>query len=108
MEHIAALLLVIGCSQDLGDCRELPTDVTVFETMEECDATLPARFGALKTSEARVFARCVFVDPAMEEMDAEIVWDVTEAHGLVASVEPFSGSDVLVASNMGAGQPARH
>lgn len=88
MEHIAALLLIIGCSQDLADCRELPAPMpVVFETAEECDAVLPSVAGRIASGDARLFARCVEVDPALEEMDAELVWDVTDEKGLVASVE---------------------
>ena len=32
MEHIAALLLIIGCSEDLSQCCELPAPVPVYET----------------------------------------------------------------------------
>lgn len=99
MEHIAALLLIVGCSPDLGECRELPAPVPLFETYEECDAALPAAFDARKADSPRVFARCVFVDPALEEEDAELVWDVTPAGMLVASVEPYDPVDVVVASN---------
>ncbi len=38
MEHIAALLLIIGCSDDLGQCKELPAPVPVYETVEECES----------------------------------------------------------------------
>lgn len=99
MEHIAALLLIVGCSQDLGECRELPAPVPVYETYEDCDAALPASYNSLKESDERVFARCVDVDPALEETDAELVWDITPEGMLVASVEPIDESGVLVASN---------
>lgn len=88
MEHIAALLLIIGCSEDLSQCRELPAPVPVYETMEECDAELPYSFGEFMKSYPQLMARCVEVDPALEETDAELVWDITADGHLVASVEP--------------------
>lgn len=89
MEHIAALMLIIGCSPDLAQCHELPvTAPVVFETEEECDYSLPLALREVDGGAARLFARCVAVDPALEEMDAELVWDVTAAEGLVAFVEP--------------------
>ena len=42
MEHIAALLLIIGCSQDMKVCEELPAPVPVYETATECDSDLQA------------------------------------------------------------------
>lgn len=87
MEHIAALLLVVSCSPTLEECRELPSPVTVFETMEECNETLPAATGRFGTASGKVFSSCVYVDPAMEEEDAVLIWDVGKDGVLRASVE---------------------
>lgn len=86
MEHIAALLLIIGCSGDLKQCGELPAPVPLYETEEECAGMLP---GALRDAEGqrpRVFAKCVSVDPAMEEEDAQLTWNITPAGTLDASI----------------------
>lgn len=87
MEHIAALLLIIGCSQDLKTCEELPAPVPIYETSQECDAELPAALRQLGSARDRVMATCVFVDPAMEEEDAELVWDVRPDGTLLAEIE---------------------
>lgn len=99
MEHVAALLMLVGCSTDLGACRELPAPAAVFETMEDCDARLIDALAGAAGTYPRIFADCIAVDPALEEVDAEIVWDVTSAEGLVASVEPIHDPEVLVASS---------
>lgn len=90
MEHIAALLLIVGCSQDMKQCEELPSPVTVYETAAECDAELPAALRQVDGSRPRVMGTCVYVDPAMEEEDAELVWDMTPDGALRASVEAVS------------------
>jgi hypothetical protein len=90
MEHIAALLLIIGCSQDMKTCEELPAPVPVYETAGECDSELPVALHELGGARPRVMGLCVYVDPAMEEQDAELVWDVTADGTLVATVEPVS------------------
>jgi hypothetical protein len=95
MEHIAALLLIVGCSQDMRQCEELPSPVTVYETAGECDAELPAALRQLGGTSPRVMGTCVQVDPALEEEDAELVWDVTADGMLRASVEAVS-MDVAV------------
>lgn len=87
MEHIAALLLIVGCSGDMKDCRELPAPTPIFETTQECDAELPVALRRLDGASERVLATCVFVDPAMEEEDAELVWDISPEGRLEASVE---------------------
>lgn len=96
MEHVAALLLIVGCSADLGDCRELPAPVPIFETAGECDAELPRVLSALDGAFPHVVARCVAVDPAMEEADAELAWDVRPDGSLVAGIAP---ANVMVATN---------
>jgi hypothetical protein len=97
MEHIAALLLIIGCSDDLRQCRELPAPVALYEAAEDCNRELPGSLGAFTGQYGRLFARCVAVDPAMEEEDAELTWDVRPDGTLVASVDAVP-SDMMVAS----------
>ncbi len=96
MEHIAALLLIIGCSDDLRQCGELPAPVPVFETVEECQAELPMAVGSFTGSHPKLFAQCVTVDPALEEEDAELTWDVLPDGTMVASI---GVPDVMVATN---------
>jgi len=87
MEHIAALLLIVGCSGDLKECSELPAPVPVYETFEECEVDLRVSLAAAAGERDKVLGQCVYVDPAMEEEDAELVWDVTPDGALVASIE---------------------
>lgn len=94
MEHIAALLLIIGCSDDLAECKELPAPVAVYETTQECEAELPGSMKGYVNSYPQIFAQCVSVDPALEEEDAELVWDVRQDGTLYAAVET---PDVMVA-----------
>jgi hypothetical protein len=96
MEHIAALLLIVGCSGDLSQCRELPSPVTVFETAEECTAVRPFALEDLRGRAPRILGQCIPVDPALEEEYGEIVWDVRSDGTLTASVET---SGMVVAEN---------
>lgn len=101
MEHIAAFLLIVGCSPDLADCRELPAPLPVYETIEDCQAEIDAATIAHQGEAERVLSRCFEVDPLLTETNAEVVWDVTAGEGLTASVEPYEPPEVLVASNRG-------
>ncbi len=96
MEHIAALLLIIGCSDSLADCKELPAPAPIFETVEECQSLLQDSASPFLAKQARVFAQCLEVDPAIEEEDAELVWHVGSNGTLYASIQD---QDVAVASN---------
>lgn len=70
----------------MKDCRELPAPAPIFETAQECDAELPVALRQLNGRSDRVVATCVFVDPAMEEEDAELVWDIRPDGSLEASI----------------------
>ncbi len=87
MEQIAELLLIVGCSSDYASCRELPSPTTVYETSVECDAELPDAPRRLEGDTPRVLGACIAVDPAMEEEDAVLVWNVTPQRQLDASIK---------------------
>lgn len=96
MEHIAALLLIIGCSDDLAQCKEIPAPIPVYETVEECEGDLPIALRMITGTAQQIMAQCVVVDPALEEEDAELVWDINPDGTLYASVEV---PQVMVASD---------
>ena len=98
MEHIAALLLIVGCSDDLAQCRELPLPTSVYETVEECEADLQPSISLFTTKHPQVFGQCVHVDPAVEEEYAELVWDVKPDGTLFAMIEV---PEVMIASKPG-------
>lgn len=101
MEHIAAFLLIVGCSPDLTECRELPAPLPIYETIEDCVAERDAATAVHEAEADLVLSSCFEVDPLLAEADAEIVWDVTADEGLTASVEPYEPREVLVALNRG-------
>jgi hypothetical protein len=93
-EDIGALLLIIGCSDDLSQCRELPAAVSIFETKEDCDQQLPDSLGAFTGQFEQLYAQCLSVDPTIEDEDAELVWEVHPDGTLVASVEATSPQEI--------------
>ncbi|TPI25416.1 hypothetical protein FJ414_30820 [Mesorhizobium sp. B3-1-6] len=98
MEHIAALLFVVGCSSTMADCRELQVPVSVFETAQACVAERPFALGDLQGQAPRIVGKCLAVDPALEDDYDRIVWNVRPDGTLAASLEV---SGMLVASNGG-------
>ncbi|CDX58128.1 conserved exported hypothetical protein [Mesorhizobium plurifarium] len=96
MEHIAALLFVVGCSSTMADCRELQVPVSVFESAEACVAERPFALGDLRGQAPHIIGKCLAVDPALEDDYDQIVWNVRSDGTLVASLEV---SGMLVASN---------
>ncbi|NUS21216.1 MAG: hypothetical protein HOQ25_15740 [Mesorhizobium sp.] len=96
MEHVAALLFVVGCSSTMTDCRELEVPVSVFETAQACIAERPFALGDLQGRAPRIIGKCLAVDPALEDDYDQIAWNVRPDGTLVASL---AVSGMLVASN---------
>jgi len=96
MEHIAALLLVIGCSSSMTECRELSVPVSVFETAEQCTAERPFALADVQGQAQHVVAKCLTVDPALEDDYDQIVWNVRPDGTLDASLQV---SSLVLASN---------
>ncbi|TSE04464.1 hypothetical protein C1D09_024095 [Mesorhizobium intechi] len=96
MEHIAALLLVIGCSNSMTDCRELQVPVSIFETADQCTAERPFAMGDVQGQAQRIVARCLAVDPALEDDYDQVVWKVRPDGSLEASL---AISGLVMASN---------
>ncbi|MDH4987778.1 hypothetical protein QEZ47_20085 [Aminobacter anthyllidis] len=103
MEHIAAFLLVVSCSQDLSGCREIPAPAPLFEAYDACQAELPKVLGAFRSGGNRTFAKCLEVDPALEDDYDQLTWNVLPN----GTIEAFlTVSSVVVASGTATGKPA--
>lgn len=96
MEHIAAFLLVIGCTNSMTECRELQVPVSIFETADECTAERPFAMGDVQGQAQRIVAKCLAVDPALEDDYDQIVWNVRPDGNLDASL---AISSLVMASN---------
>lgn len=96
MEHIVALLLVVGCTNTMADCHELQVPVSVFATADECTAERPFAMGDVQGQAQHVVAKCLPVDPALEDDYDQIVWKVRPDGSLDASL---AISSLVMASN---------
>jgi hypothetical protein len=96
VEHIAAVLLIVGCSNSLEQCRELPAPVTVFETLAQCAVERPRAVGKFGRAHPRIFSRCLMVDPALEGDYNEIQWSVRADGTFEASI---GGAGTMIAAN---------
>jgi len=95
MEHIAAIMLLVACSDDLGACREMPAAVPFYMSAAECEAELEPAIIAVTQSAPQAFGQCLAVDPAGEGGDATVTWEIREDGVFRAALEY---NDVLIAS----------
>lgn len=96
MEHIAALLLVVSCSQEFSGCREVAPPTALFEVFEDCQSALPQALRSLSPQHPRLFAKCLEVDPALEDDYDQLTWHVLPNGMLEAKL---SVSSVMTASD---------
>ncbi|RVC49366.1 hypothetical protein EN779_28840, partial [Mesorhizobium sp. M4B.F.Ca.ET.088.02.2.1] len=87
---------VIGCSNSMTECRELSVPVSVFETAEQCTAERPFALTDVRGQAPHVVAKCLAVDPALEDDYDQIVWNVRPDGTLDASLQV---SGLVLASN---------
>ncbi|MEM5473115.1 hypothetical protein WNZ14_15380 [Hoeflea sp. AS60] len=92
MEHIAAFMLLIACSDDLQTCREYPAPAEAYETVEQCETELNPAVRMMPSGQMKPFGKCVEIDPALVYEDVEIVWDVTKANGIEVALEVINPS----------------
>ncbi|WP_378947862.1 hypothetical protein [Mesorhizobium sp. ANAO-SY3R2] len=95
MEHIAALLLVVSCTQNLSDCREVAPPTALFEVFEGCQSAMPEALRSLSPQHPHLFAKCLEVDPALEDDYDQLTWHVLPNGTLEAKL---SVSNVMTAS----------
>ena len=102
MEHIAAIMILIGCTQGDIDCRELPAPAIGFETAEECQELLQPAIDEAEGKYMTVHGKCTAVDPALFIEDATIAWNITPSGDLDVQVTfDDSALPVVVAEKTG-------
>jgi hypothetical protein len=101
MEHIAAIMLLVGCSHGSLACEEMQAPQVAFESMEDCVGALPAALGGAGAGRRLVHGRCAEIDPAWVEEDVEITWRMSPVSGLEVHVRQVSplAEGVVVAEN---------
>lgn len=94
MEHVAAILLLIACSDDLGTCTETHGSQISYETMQDCDTDLPVLTHEINGRAPAILGTCLEVDPALVYDDAEIVWDVSEDGKLSGRIQAIGDPEL--------------
>ncbi|RCS23739.1 hypothetical protein DUT91_10660 [Phyllobacterium salinisoli] len=86
MEQLAAIMLLITCSDDLAVCKERPTPTISYETVATCETELRPALRNLAGESPKVFGKCVEVDPEIMERDAAILWEIDANNELKVTI----------------------
>ncbi|WP_279479985.1 hypothetical protein [Aureimonas sp. SK2] len=95
MEHVAALLLIVGCTSDSSVCTEIPVPQPIYRGVGECEAAMPLAMRLSGTYDRRVMGSCTGLTQAEVDGSASVEWAVNGA-GQLAVV--LTDSPQLVAS----------
>lgn len=86
MEHLAALMLLVGCSGDVSVCKEIPTSVPAYQNVADCQADLPIQIRMIGSADKRVYGACKAVSADLFEQPATIDWAVSRDGRLMVDV----------------------
>ena len=78
MEHIAAFMLLVGCTGDVSVCKEIPVPVAGYESVQECQQNLSLQIRLSGTSDRKVFGACKAVSEDVFERSASLDWSVSK------------------------------
>lgn len=83
MEHLAALMLLVGCSADAVVCRELPVPIPMYGDAAECLRDLGLQ---MRLADAdRVYGVCGETDGATIAQATAVDWQITRSGRLTVS-----------------------
>jgi len=98
MEHVAAIMMLVGCSSANAECSEIASPSVAFETVAACEAMLEPALNSVRPRFKFTYGKCAAVDPDLFMADATILWEVTPAGKLDVSVtDEDAEAPVLVA-----------
>lgn len=93
MEQIAAILLLLGCSDDGRVCTELHPRQANFDTEASCEAAVPDALRMAGEENPLALAKCVPFEP-LADGQVDIVWHLNDRGELFASVVPYPGDEM--------------
>ncbi|WP_182085437.1 hypothetical protein [Aureimonas sp. ME7] len=79
MEHVAALMLLVGCSSDASVCTQIAVPQPIYRSVAECESAMPLaqRFSA--TYDRKVVGTCTGLSAAELESSPSVEWAVSRS-----------------------------
>jgi hypothetical protein len=77
MEHLTALMILIGCSGPTT-CHQLPAPLPAYGSVAECRHQLKRALMQAVKIEGEVHGTCADVGTAPFEQDASVVWNMSK------------------------------
>lgn len=101
MGTAAIILMVVGCSGGLEDCREIAVPAPHYVSGRQCEQDMHDVIDGNAARFDHVFGACSYLDPDLLQFDVEIVWDVSVLKGLEVALEPVVDGEIVLAGQDG-------
>lgn len=88
MEHVAAIMVLIGCGHGDVDCVEMPAPIPAYETVAMCERHLEHALREASDKRPVVYGQCAAFDPTLLEQDAVVSWEFAENGELHIEIVP--------------------
>ena len=95
MEHVAALMLLVGCNTNASICTELPASMVAYEDVADCEADMPLQMRLNSSSAEKLFGACKAVTEDVFEQSATVDWTISQGGKLLVT---FDAEPQLVAT----------
>ncbi|WP_420961267.1 hypothetical protein [Brucella sp. IR073] len=86
MQHLAAIMLLVTCSNDMAACNVQPAPTVSYETIATCKTELKPALDNLAAESTKAYGKCVEVDPELMEQDAAIYWEIDKNDELQVTI----------------------
>lgn len=90
MQSLAAIMLVVSCTQVPEKCAEIPVPVPAYETLADCQDDLRPMMNQADVRKGQIIGACATFDSALLESDAVVLWDVSAKGSLSIELEADS------------------
>ncbi|GGA96137.1 hypothetical protein GCM10011491_25640 [Brucella endophytica] len=86
MQHLAAIMLLVTCSNDMDVCNVQPAPTVSYETIATCRTELKPALDNLAAEATRAYGKCVEVDPELMDRDPAIYWEIDKNDELQVTI----------------------
>ena len=98
MQLINAVMLLLGCSHDVGACQPLEVFEPYYETVQSCEASISTQEHLVGEGFPVTLAKCITVDNLPAKEAVKIDWHFNNNGVLIAYAGPIT-EPAIPASN---------
>jgi hypothetical protein len=106
MEHLVAIMLLVGCNADGSQCSEIPVPAPAYDSVADCEQEMAIQMRFSSTYDNRVLGKCTAVSEDLLDQSATIEWGVSRGGELRVEIVPETQDPIVVSQARTAGEAA--